>query len=1017
MSSHGYGAAFRSPPLAAVRIRPWLNNEDPSLESIRVATHSSSASAAVEVRTQGRCWAYPSHFVFSPEHPQAWVYKELLTKIIGEAIASGRGGSILVCGPPGSGKSHTTLGYGADPGLIPLATLDIFRSVSGGNGKLKVWCSYFEVLSDELIDLLEPLPDPKDVGSQERSREIPPVEFVELRGASAHICGLTECYVESIQEVQKLVDYGNKRRSAMEKLCAVHGRSHTVFTFHLAWEQDENGLDAAPPQRRSRISFIDCASAHGFKDPSLMGLAEALKDMALGGPRVRGLGKTFFRRSLLTQLLEDALMGKEQLVLLTTLSPGSPESEACEYLDLVHSVMEASRAGVAVAGPLPHDKGSHRESFAMLQLEMEALQKYVSPDERYSEDGEFKAARLVALQRVLTERAARMAPVQEQVAASLALRKAQVHSLALWGFASEEDVAMAPCLLLRLHGDPMITGSLAYVISGSRVMGSDSEIFLQGLGIAGEHCQLTEHSGGLWLTNLCHKRNRLFVNGKSMNATTTEPLRHGDRIQLGWAVELLVVDTERPFDLSMEVQADLWTRPLDILIEEANELLSALGQVQTAEHYKYFEAVDPPVEEGQEDEDLVRLRKKSEAAEEAVTFWPVGDLRKEVKRMQELYNAPVALRHAKEMKDVPKDGRSRSIVLQPHFAQAPNVNSASAIPSQCLVQPPLPKGKAASNTPASAIPSECLVQQPAVKEGFRQPRTANTSSSTIPLEAMDDVGPVTNDVGQENSPGRSSCATTPMVQPPAPKQKVEVESAVQKEEAIAVSLRRAHQLSQCIGDTVSALQETVAELRRSSSGSFSMPEAFERLQLDNQEMKQRLNRLETHLERQAELSVRSSMAKDPNSQRSSAAVPSEPSTVPSQRVVIQRIPFINEAAERFRSGPSVAGPGPAPPAVRALHLSGRATSPMPRPEVTRVTEPVATRSAFLRGSPMAQSPSRRTIASYRVHLEAVPKQAALRHALDVSNKMPLVQRSQRSTLMNFRGWNQAPYLTTNFRTL
>lgn len=26
---------------------------------------------------------------------------------------------------------------GADPGLIPLATLDIFRSVSGGNGKLK----------------------------------------------------------------------------------------------------------------------------------------------------------------------------------------------------------------------------------------------------------------------------------------------------------------------------------------------------------------------------------------------------------------------------------------------------------------------------------------------------------------------------------------------------------------------------------------------------------------------------------------------------------------------------------------------------------------------------------------------------------------------------------------------------------------------------------------------------------------------------------------------------------------
>eukprot|EP00438_Fugacium_kawagutii_P011478 Skav211696 [mRNA] locus=scaffold1535:14098:21724:+ [translate_table: standard] len=100
---------FRA-PVAAVRIRPWLANEDASVET--VATPTGVTSPAVEVRAQGEKCLYPSHFVFSPNHPQASVYKELMTDIIGEAIASGRGGSIVACGPVGSGKSHTLLGYG-----------------------------------------------------------------------------------------------------------------------------------------------------------------------------------------------------------------------------------------------------------------------------------------------------------------------------------------------------------------------------------------------------------------------------------------------------------------------------------------------------------------------------------------------------------------------------------------------------------------------------------------------------------------------------------------------------------------------------------------------------------------------------------------------------------------------------------------------------------------------------------------------------------------------------------------
>ncbi|CAL1152337.1 unnamed protein product, partial [Cladocopium goreaui] len=172
------------------------------------------------------------------------------------------------------------------------------------------------------------------------------------------------------------------------------------------------------------------------------------------------------------------------------------------------AMMDGSKAAGGNVGDLR--PSSSREYLALLQLEIEALQKYV-PDERPSEETQLKAARLNALQRVLHERAARMAPAQ-----------AQVESLAAWGFASEKELAAAPCLL-RLHGDPMLTGCLAYVVSGgSRVLGSASDIYLKGLGIRPQHCQISEHSGGLWLTNLCSQRHRLFVNGRSMDGTTTE---------------------------------------------------------------------------------------------------------------------------------------------------------------------------------------------------------------------------------------------------------------------------------------------------------------------------------------------------------------------------------------------------------------------------------------------------------------------------------------------------------------
>lgn len=322
----------------------------------------------------------------------------------------------------------------------------------------------------------------------------------------------------------------------------------------------------------------------------------------------------------------------------------------------------------------------------------------------------------------------------------------------------------------------------------------------------------------------------------------------------------------------------------------------------------------------------MRLRRKTEA-EDLVTFWPVADLRAEVKRLQELYLSPTLSRQAE---DSPKEGRSRSVMLQPRS---------------------LPRNK--DETPTSAIPSDCLMSSP-----------------------------------QSQDPGQVPPFVVPSAVPAS-----DPEEAVLKEQAMAVSLQRAHHLSQCIGETVSALQETVAELRRSASGSFSVPEAFEQLQLDNQEMKQRLNRLEKQLERHQVATASASQSKD-GSQRSSAAVPSEHSTVPSQvlsgRVVIPRIRYEAEHLQRVGIAP----------AARSLstfgaRLSGRATSPIPaRPCSPTRFEPITRHSWHPGGAPA--SPMRRTIASYRVHLEAMPKHCAMRQTLaQMPSKVPLVQRPAR----------------------
>ncbi|CAE7850239.1 Kif13a [Symbiodinium necroappetens] len=434
---------------------------------------------------------------------------------------------------------------------------------------------------------------------------------------------------------------------------------------------------------------------------------------------------------------------------------------------------------------------------------------------RFGPEIALKEARLATLQRVSAERFARTAPLKEQAAGTKALLQAQMQSLRDWGFASDEDLASAAAYLPRLHSDPMLTGCLAYAVYpyGSRILGSAQGLSMQGLGIAPEHCEIFDTGGGLWLKHLAPGRYRLCLNDKMLDGTTPEPLTNGDRLQLGWAHELLVVTDERS-EMCPEVRKDPATRPMASLIDEANELAKELDHLQIAsQESKFFEVVDslPPsmTLSAATQEPLIRLRHRSQVMEDAVTVWPVSDFRSEVKRMRDLFRAP---------------------------------------PPTC-----------------SAAGSKVLD----VEEGQSGAESRDDAGSMTKIELHKEAN--------ISSPGPAS----------------------PEDCSILSSLQRARSLSQNIGDTVFALQDTVAELKRTAASARAVPmEVLTKLREDCAEMKSRLERLETR--------AGQAQAQDATRHRAMALAPQHrDSALPTQRRYSMPAPVtVRPCAVQAWRGPS-----------------------------------------------------------------------------------------------------------------
>ncbi len=127
--------------------------------------------------------------------------------------------------------------------------------------------------------------------------------------------------VRSVEEMFRLLDYGNKNRTtAKTNMNATSSRSHALFTVHI------ESLEGADKIRGSKLNFVDLAGSERQGKTGATG--DTLKEGAKINLSLTALGNVInalvdgksghipYRDSKLTRLLQDSLGGNTKTLML-----------------------------------------------------------------------------------------------------------------------------------------------------------------------------------------------------------------------------------------------------------------------------------------------------------------------------------------------------------------------------------------------------------------------------------------------------------------------------------------------------------------------------------------------------------------------------------------------------------------------------------------------------------------------------------------------------------------------------
>ena len=351
----------------------------------------------------------PSHAV---SHYQQRVYHDIGAQIVANAVA-GYNCSLLAYGQTSSGKSYSMMGSADEEGrgLIPRICAALFDliaaapppSASGDSVVRKLECSYIEIYSEKIRDLLDPRK--KNLKVRESPKTGPYIE------------GVSVCAVSDYAELAALMASGNAERTiASTNMNAESSRSHAVFTLQLTTTtiDDASQLSSDVVSKVQLVDLagserVDTSGATGLRlkeasqiNKSLTTLGRVVQALAkrseeqgrsgassayptMGGrksvsaPR-KGADEVFipFRDSVLTWLLKESLGGNSKTFMLATVSPSELNVD-----ETLSTLRYASRAK-NIVNKATINEDPNAELIRSLKAEVEALRARLAQSEATS---------------------------------------------------------------------------------------------------------------------------------------------------------------------------------------------------------------------------------------------------------------------------------------------------------------------------------------------------------------------------------------------------------------------------------------------------------------------------------------------------------------------------------------------------------------------------------------------------------------------------------------------------------
>lgn len=142
-------------------------------------------------------------------------------------------------------------------GIIPMSFHQIFDHIfRASTKKFLVRISFLEIYNEEIRDLL--IKPPKGAGAQQQPTR--GLDLKEHPETGVYVKDLSAYVVKSVEEMEKLMDVGNKNRSVGATLMNENSsRSHSIFTITI--ESSEPGPDGEDRFVAGKLHLVDLAGS------------------------------------------------------------------------------------------------------------------------------------------------------------------------------------------------------------------------------------------------------------------------------------------------------------------------------------------------------------------------------------------------------------------------------------------------------------------------------------------------------------------------------------------------------------------------------------------------------------------------------------------------------------------------------------------------------------------------------------------------------------------------------------